>query len=76
MQTPQCFSYALICQAYRALDEKQAKTVTDDAMAVELSSLAKVKMALGDYRNIKITTPEDLAVAESFLAAEKDLKKI
>lgn len=76
VQTPQCFSYALICQAYRALDEKRAKTVTDDAMAVELSGLAKVKMALGDYRNIKITTPEDLAVAESFLASKKDLKKI
>ncbi len=73
VQTPQCFSYALICQAYRKLDEKRAKAVTDDAMAVELSGLAKVKMIQGDYRNIKITTPEDLAVAESFLAAEKDL---
>lgn len=76
VQTPQCFSYTLICRAYRKLDAKRAETVTDDAMAVELSGLAKVKMVQGDYRNIKITTPEDLAVAESFLATAKEFKKI
>lgn len=66
-QTPQCFSYPLICRAYRELDAEQAKKVTDDAMAVELSGLTKVKMVQGDYANIKITTPEDLALAERFL---------
>lgn len=67
VQTPQCFSYGLICEAYRSLSKEQAAAVTDDAMAVELSGLAKVKMVRGEYMNIKITTPEDLAVAESLL---------
>jgi 2-C-methyl-D-erythritol 4-phosphate cytidylyltransferase len=43
---------------------------TDDASLVERRGGA-VKVVRGDYRNIKITTPEDLVLAEAFLAGER-----
>lgn len=67
VQTPQCFSYPLICRAHENVREEPSKMVTDDAMAVELSGLAKVKMVMGAYTNLKITTPEDLETAKIFL---------
>lgn len=61
MQTPQAFSYKLIRQANEMLmSENRMDGVTDDAMIVERSGLAKVKLVEGSYGNIKITTPEDL----------------
>ncbi len=67
VQTPQCFSYPLICRAHEIVEEKSSRIVTDDAVAVELSGLAKVKMVMGAYSNLKITTPEDLEIAKAFL---------
>ena len=40
--------------------------VTDDAMVAESMLLKKVKLVEGSYENIKITTPEDLKIAEIF----------
>jgi len=57
-QTPQIFSFDVITKAY----EKLAAEVTDDAAAVEHLGY-KVKLYMGDYNNIKVTTPEDLALA-------------
>lgn len=77
IQTPQVFSYALIREAYASLTEKEAWLfrqgirVTDDAMVAEIFTGQKVKLVEGDYRNIKITTPEDLQVAELFLRGKK-----
>jgi len=59
VQTPQVFRYKILKAAYDSLDSE----VTDDAAAVELSGL-KVKLYMGDYENIKITTREDLELAE------------
>jgi 2-C-methyl-D-erythritol 4-phosphate cytidylyltransferase len=72
IQTPQTFSYTLIRQCYEKLiqEDKQqanAQKITDDAMVVELFTGVKVKLVEGSYDNIKITTPEDLSVAEAFL---------
>ena len=73
VQTPQCFWYSVIAPAYKELIEKEAEliakgiAITDDAMVVELLSGNQVKLVEGSYENIKITTPEDLTVAESFL---------
>lgn len=73
VQTPQVFSYGLIRNAYAALSRKgkellqQGVHITDDAMVVETFTDKKVKLVEGSYKNIKITTPEDLLVAESFL---------
>jgi 2-C-methyl-D-erythritol 4-phosphate cytidylyltransferase len=63
VQTPQAFYYPLLRSAYDKLMES-GETVTDDAMVVEKYGNTKVKMIKGDYGNIKITTPEDLDIAE------------
>jgi 2-C-methyl-D-erythritol 4-phosphate cytidylyltransferase len=59
VQTPQVFRYEILKEAYCSLDDE----VTDDAAAVERIGF-KVKLYTGDYENIKITTREDLALAE------------
>lgn len=73
IQTPQVFETALITQAYEKLmQEKESLAaagikITDDAGVVELLMDRPVKLVEGSYRNIKVTTPEDIAVAEAFL---------
>ena len=47
---------------------RQGLHITDDAMVVETLMRHPVKLTEGSYQNIKITTPEDMRVAESFLA--------
>ena len=46
---------------------RQGIHITDDAMVVETLMRHPVKLTEGSYQNIKITTPEDLAIAEAFL---------
>ncbi len=73
IQTPQVFDAALIVDAYRRLiQEKDSLAargikITDDAMVVETFTELPVKLVHGAYENIKITTPEDLVIAEAFL---------
>ena len=73
IQTPQVFSYELIKKAYFLLEKNEYSllekgiSITDDAMVVETLLGEKVKLVEGSYRNIKITTPEDMGVAEGFL---------
>lgn len=76
VQTPQVFDSLLIREAYERLYERLPKLkeqgimVTDDASVVELFTNEKVKLVESSYKNIKITTPEDLLVAEAFLFSE------
>ena len=65
VQTPQVFRAQLLKDAYANLAAHPA-VVTDDASVVELLG-HKVVVAEGRYENIKITTPEDLVLAEHFL---------
>lgn len=67
VQTPQTFYVNEIKSAFSV--EEQAN-FTDDASVYEASS-KKVRMVLGDYKNIKVTTPEDLLVAEAFLTKKE-----
>ncbi len=67
IQTPQVFETAIVKRAYEQLMEQDDKAVTDDAMVVELMLGMKVKLVEGAYENIKITTPEDLTIANVFL---------
>lgn len=70
VQTPQCFEYSIIMDAFTKMYEADAslrKIITDDAMVVEYFTSHMVKMVMGDYNNIKITTPEDYELAESIL---------
>lgn len=74
VQTPQVFDAPLIIEAYeRLMQEKERLAaegigITDDAMVVETLIGHPVRLVEGSYENIKITTPEDLAVAETFLS--------
>lgn len=65
-QTPQAFRRAELLQVIEALEQKGI-TATDDAGAMEAAG-HPVRMVEGSYRNIKLTTPEDLAFAEHMLA--------
>lgn len=68
IQTPQTFRKALILQAYEAA-RKEGFIGTDDASLAERSGYP-VKIIMGSYRNIKITTREDLLIGEAFLKEE------
>ncbi|MGL5437763.1 MAG: 2-C-methyl-D-erythritol 4-phosphate cytidylyltransferase [Lachnospiraceae bacterium] len=78
IQTPQAFSYPLIRGAYDWLmDHKEQQSgVTDDAMVLEKYTGDPVKLIQGSYTNLKVTTPEDLHIAEVFIGFEKKLKNI
>lgn len=67
IQTPQTFSYALIYEAYEEMLETEDTAITDDAMVLERIKGKKSKLIEGSYRNIKITTPEDLLIANVYL---------
>jgi 2-C-methyl-D-erythritol 4-phosphate cytidylyltransferase len=65
IQTPQIFPYKSIFSAYNKARKEEFYS-TDDAAIVEKYG-GKVKVVMGSYRNIKITTPEDLDIAEFLL---------
>ena len=67
IQTPQIFSYPLIREAHDSIRQKDMSKITDDAMVAEHETGVKIRLAKGSYQNIKITTPEDLDIAEAFL---------
>lgn len=67
VQTPQVFETELIRRAYDLLMKKETINVTDDAMVAEQMLGCPVRLFYGSYENIKITTPEDLEIAEIFL---------
>ena len=68
VQTPQGFRREILLRAYeRAADENFLGT--DDASLVERLGV-RIKIVTSDYRNIKVTTPEDISVAENFLRGE------
>ena len=66
-QTPQMFRYRLLIEALRAADPA---VVTDEASAIEGLGL-KPRLVMGDSRNIKVTFPEDLAIAELILESRE-----
>ncbi|MDA8233922.1 MAG: 2-C-methyl-D-erythritol 4-phosphate cytidylyltransferase [Clostridia bacterium] len=69
IQTPQGFRLELLMEAHnQAL--KEGLLGTDDAMLVERMG-QPVKVVLGSYDNIKVTTPEDLAAAEAIIARRR-----
>lgn len=62
-QTPQMFRYRLLLEALRAADPV---LITDEASAIENLGL-KPRLVMGSARNLKVTYPEDLALAELIL---------
>lgn len=71
VQTPQSFQFELVKNAYEKLIESGDTTATDDAMAVEQYSGHKVKLIMGSYDNIKVTTPEDVRISRAFFRTRK-----
>ena len=67
VQTPQVFEYDLVFRAYRECIDGKIENITDDAMVVETMTQCKIMLVEGDYRNIKVTTPEDLEIAKTFV---------
>ena len=65
VQTPQVFDFDLLRGALKKAEEEKA-AVTDDCSAVERLGM-KVKIVEGDERNLKVTTPMDLKIAEMLL---------
>ena len=70
VQTPQIFAAPVLRAAY---DTEFRAEFTDDASVVEFSS-ERVSLCEGDYLNIKITTPNDLALAEAIIAMQSQEK--
>ena len=67
IQTPQIFEYNLIREAHEKIRCRDMSAITDDAMVVEQETGVKIVLVEGSYKNLKITTPEDLDIAEIFL---------
>lgn len=73
IQTPQAFSYPLLLEAYKSLNKTieaygtDESRITDDAVIVENMTDCHVRIIEGDPKNIKITTPNDLIIAEAYL---------
>ncbi len=66
-QTPQVFRYDIIAEAYNQADAD----ATDDSSLVEHMGY-KVEVFMGSYQNIKVTTPDDLAIASYFLQSDRN----
>jgi len=77
VQTPQSFEFRLVGDAYEKLMEEEQELIaqgiqiTDDAMVVEYMTETRVRLVEGNYTNIKLTTPEDMVIAEAFLQKTK-----
>ena len=69
IQTPQTFDRSVIQEAYSRMLADSKGNVTDDTMLVEKYLDQKVKVIEGSYSNIKITTPDDIPLAEAILGA-------
>jgi 2-C-methyl-D-erythritol 4-phosphate cytidylyltransferase len=65
VQTPQVFRAEIIKKAYQEI-EVSAQEFTDDASVADYCGY-QINLVEGDHSNIKITTPEDLILAESIL---------
>jgi len=66
--TPQCFRYELLREAYNHADVNDPSLTDESALVEQLGK--RVSIVEGSTRNIKITTAEDLAIAEAILAAD------
>ena len=71
IQTPQGFDFGILRQAYEQAAQDHYLG-TDDASLVERLGV-NVKIVMGNYENLKVTTPEDLIVAEALLQGKKNI---
>ena len=75
VQTPQTFSYDVLSRAYaKAIEDNFLESATDDTTLVKRSG-GRVELVEGSYSNIKITTPEDLVLANIILSERENSDK-
>ena len=67
VQTPQIFRYDEIKKAHELVMEREDINITDDAFVYECAFHNPIELVMGSYENIKITTPEDMDIAQTFL---------
>ena len=67
IQTPQTFLLKELLHGYDGLCPSMRDTITDDAMIVEQILKQRVWLCEGSYRNLKVTTPEDLVMAKALM---------
>ena len=72
--TPQCFQYELLREAYQQADVNDPSLTDESALVEQLGR--RVSIVEGSARNIKITTAEDLAIAETLLKASTDYRDL
>ena len=72
VQTPQAFEYSILKEAYDNLGSYHGAVITDDAMIVECLNKYPIHLVQGEYTNIKLTTPEDIVIAEALLKESID----
>lgn len=65
VQTPQTFRAEVITEAHKRFREDPRPGITDDTMLVEEYLKQRVYIVPGDYRNLKVTTPEDIMLTEA-----------
>ena len=70
-QTPQCFRFELLRRAYAQAMADKALEATDDSALVERLGV-KVSIVEGSARNIKITSPQDIALAETLIRRSQE----
>ncbi len=71
VQTPQIFRYDEIKKAHELVMERDDIHITDDAFVYECAFHKPIQLVMGSYENIKITTPEDMDIAQVFLRRKK-----
>ena len=69
-QTPQFFNFEMLYRAHKIIDED----MTDDAAMVEKIG-HRLRAYLGDHKNLKITVPEDILVAEAYLCGRTSIDR-
>lgn len=72
VQTPQIFERKLYRQAVQYASQEQ-KDFTDDCQLIEFYG-KQVRLIMGDYQNIKMTTPEDVLIANAFLKGNQKMR--
>lgn len=73
VQTPQVFRYGFLMMAYEKAIAEQFYATDDSALAERAGG--RVKVIMGSYDNIKVTTPEDISIAEFLLGRKQGLNK-
>ena len=75
VQTPQAFEITSIISAYEKAIQSGRNDITDDSMVMESFGEYNVHFVMGEYDNIKLTTPEDMVYGMAILQGKSSVEK-